>query len=92
MSGHSRREFAKTLAVAAVALPLIAEETPKPAPIAEAQLAVVKAEYGEFLTAAELEQMRKDLNDSAPYLAKFREFKLVNADEPDFTFGALVKR
>jgi hypothetical protein len=91
MSGHSRREFAKTLAVAAVALPLVAEET-KPAPIAEAQVAVVKAEYGEFLTMAELEQMRKDFNDSAPYLQKFRDFKLSNADEPDFTFGALVKR
>jgi hypothetical protein len=94
---HSRRDFARTLTIAAAALPLLdaraAEETPpKPSPLADAQTAVVKAEYGQHLTAAELEEIRKSFNESAPYLQKFREFKLTNGQEPDVTFSSLVKR
>ena len=45
---------------------------------------VVRAEYGKFLSAEELERIGKDLQDYVPLLARLRAVKLVNADEPDF--------
>jgi hypothetical protein len=97
MSDTTRRDFAKAVAAVA-ALPfvpseLIAQTPPaKPSPLADAQTALLKAEFGQFLTDAELEAMRKDFQDSAPLLQKFRDVKLANSDEPDFTFSSLVKR
>lgn len=114
MSQTSRRKFAKSLAVASAAAPLIAADliaqTPpapppkgtktaeaeqKPAPpsaFGKALTEMTRANYGKHLSAAELEQMDKDFQDYAPFVEKFREYKLVNADEPDFTFASLVER
>lgn len=85
----TRRAFAKTIpaAVALIGSEARAAEAPRPA-----QADLVRAEFGTHLTGEELEKIRKDFADAAPYLQKFREFKLANGDEPDFTFGALTKR
>lgn len=84
----SRRSFAKALS-AATALIAVAAHADTPPP---AQAELVRAEFGQFLAGDELERIRKDFADSAPFLQKFRDIKLKNADEPDFTFGALSKR
>ena len=84
----NRRDFAKTLGVAAA---FVATEVPVQKP-SDAQTALVRAEFGSHVTDEEIEKMRKDFADSAPFLQKFREFKLANSDEPDLTFNALVKR
>lgn len=49
-------------------------------------------EFAQFLTKDELERIRKDFAESAPFLQKLRDVKLTNGDEPDFTFVALAKR
>ncbi|MBK5258164.1 MAG: hypothetical protein JJE51_01095 [Thermoanaerobaculia bacterium] len=91
MSRTSRRTFAKVVAAGAVGLPLAAAET-KSSPLASAMTAVVKSQSGKHLTPAELDRIGKDLEEYAPYLESLREFKLVNSDEPDFTFASLVRR
>ena len=81
MSGTSRRQFAKSLLAAGVALPLadaVAQSAPPP--------------YAQHLTPAELERIAKDAADSAPQLEAFRKFELKNSDEPDFTFQPLTER
>lgn len=84
----SRRRFAKALSAATALIAVDAHaDTP---PLAQAEL--VRAEFGQFLGNDELERIRKDFADSAPFLQKFREIKLKNSDEPDFTFEALAKR
>lgn len=103
MSHTSRRKFAKSLAVAGAAAPfvatdLLAQTPPAPAPEAKpsafgkALTELVRANWGKHLTADELSQLDKDFQDYAPFVEKFREYKLVNADEPDFTFASLVER
>ncbi len=114
MSHTSRRNFAKSLAVATVAAPLVsvdllaqtppappptgsktAEAEQKPAPpsaFGKALTEMVRANYGKHLSAEELERMDKDFQEYAPFVEKFREYKLANADEPDFTFASLVER
>jgi hypothetical protein len=91
MSRTSRRSFAKAVAAGAVGLPLVAAETKK-STLADTMHAVVKAQSSRHLTAAEIDQIGKDLNDYAPYLEPLRDFPLSNADEPDFTFASLVRR
>ena len=49
-------------------------------------------EFEQFLSKDELERIRKDLAESAPFLQKLRDVKLQNGDEPDFTFVALARR
>jgi hypothetical protein len=84
----SRRSFAKVLSAAAALIAVdVHADTPPPA-----QAELVRAEFGQFLGADELERIRKDFADSAPFLQKFRDVKLKNSDEPDFTFEALAKR
>ncbi len=91
MSRTSRRTFAKVVAAGAVGLPLAAAQT-KASPLASAMTAVVKAQSGKHLTPADLDRLGKDLEEYAPYIESLREFKLVNSDEPDFTFASLVRR
>jgi len=84
----SRRSFAKALSAAAalIATDIHAETAPP------AQAELVRAEFGQFLSGDEVERIRKDFAESAPFLQKFRDMKLQNGDEPDFTFSALAKR
>ena len=39
-----------------------------------------------------MKRIEKDFQDYMPYLERFRDFKLVNSDEPDFTFTSLTTR
>jgi len=85
----TRRKFARLLAAAGslIAVDARAADTPPPA-----QAELVRAEFGQHLTNGEFERIRKDFAESAPFLKTFREVKLANGDEPDFTFAALAKR
>jgi hypothetical protein len=85
MARTSRRHFAKSLVAAGAALPLAAQTPAPPAP-------QVCLPYTQHLTPDEIERIRKDFADATPYLETFRKFKLVNADEPDFTFHSLTER
>ncbi len=88
----SRRRFAKTLTAAAVGAPLLVAEEKPPSAIGTALTDVVRAQSGQFLDAADMQKIAKDLQDSAPLLERFRAFKLTNSDEPDFTFSSLARR
>lgn len=82
MPRTTRRAFAKTLAVLPVAA--LAQTPPEPPParnaLGNALTGVVRAQSGQFLSAAELVQIDKDFQDYAPYLEKFREVPLSNID------------
>ena len=88
MMKTTRRNFAKTLSAAA-ALVAVDVQAAEPPP---AQAELVRAEFGQFLTTEDVEKIRKDFAESAPFLQKLRDVKLANGDEPDFTFSALTKR
>jgi hypothetical protein len=96
MSRTSRRTFAKTVALAAAAVPVLAQQKeappPPPSPLGHAMAGVVLAESGEHLTAEQFFDVEKDMNDAAGVYKRLREFKLQNGDEPDFTFAASTKR
>ena len=94
MAGTSRRDFARAVAAATVVLPTVATragDDTRP-PLASELADVVRAQSGAHLTPEEMERVRADFRDYVPLLERLRAFKLVNADEPDFTFGALTKR
>lgn len=97
----TRREFAKSLAIAGAIAPFVtadavaqapAQPDAKPSPLADALTQVVKASYGQHLSAEDLEKIGKDFRDYAPMVENFRKVKLTNADEPDFTFHSLAER
>jgi hypothetical protein len=97
MSRTSRRTFAKSVAFAAAAFPVIAQTPPPappppPSPLGHALAGVVLAESGRHLTAGEFFDIEKDMNDAAGAYERLREFKLHNSDEPDFTFASGTKR
>lgn len=101
MSRTTRRSFAKQVAAASAALPLVASDllaqTPAPvpetpSPLAEALAGVVGAQSGQYLDAADMERIRADFKDYVPALDRLRSVKLSNGDEPDFTFVSLTKR
>lgn len=64
----------------------------EPSRFGKALTEMVRANYGEHLSEAELEKIDGDFQRFAPYVERFRQFTLVNADEPDFTFASLVER
>jgi len=97
MSRTTRRTFAKSIALAAAAVPVLAQQKPDALPPPPSQLGhalggVVLAESGQHLTADEFFDVEKDLASNADAYKRLREFKLHNGDEPDFTFGASTKR
>ena len=94
MPNTSRRTFAKSIALATAAVPLLAQTPPPapPAPLGRALSDVILAESGEHLSADEFFEIEKDMNDSAAAYKQLRAFKLQNGDEPDFTFAASTKR
>jgi hypothetical protein len=96
MSRTSRRAFAKSIAIAMVAAPVLAQQKeappPPPSSLGHALGGVVLAESGQFLTADEFLDIEKDLSDSAGAYKTLRAFKLQNSDEPDFTFSSSMKR
>lgn len=89
----SRRAFAKSIAAATIAAPLaIAQEKEKSSAVARAMTEAVRAQSGQFLDAAEMEKVAKEIEEYAPSLERFRSFRLTNSDEPDFTFASLARR
>lgn len=83
MSRTTRREFAKTLAAASAALPIsLAAEEKSPSLLGTALTALVRAEYGQFLSEDEMARVGKDFQDHAPYLENLRKFELKNSDAP----------
>ena len=61
---------------------------PKPSPLAEAYTEVARLRFGEHLTPAQLEQVKKDMEGNVGTADRLRGFKLQNGDEPDFIFTA----
>ena len=99
----TRRKFARLITAATAALPVVttnlfgqtANEKPeakRPTPLAIALAGVVSAQSGQYLNEAEMQKVFDDFKDYIPYVEGFRDYKLTNADEPDFTFHSLVQR
>lgn len=93
----TRREFAKSLAIAGAVAPLVvadaaAQPAPRPSALGDALTNVIAAMYGQHLTAQELERISRDMQEYVPSIENLRKYKLTNADEPDFTFHALTER
>ena len=60
----------------------------KPSPLAEAYTEVARVRFGDKLTPAQLEQVKKDLEGNVRAADRLRAVKLKNGDEPDFVFSA----
>jgi len=60
----------------------------KPSPLSEAYAGVASVRFGEKLTPAQLEQIKKDLEGNVRTAERLRAVKLKNGDEPDFVFSA----
>lgn len=75
-----------------VAPPPAADPAPEFSRFGKALTEMVRANYGEHLSEAEIEKLHADFQRFAPYVERFRKFPLTNADEPDFTFASLVER
>jgi hypothetical protein len=65
-----------------------ATQAQKRAQVAEAYLAVVRARFGDQLTPAQFEQVKKDLEANLQAAERLRAVKLKNEDEPDVVFSA----
>ncbi|HEY0077351.1 MAG TPA: hypothetical protein VGB73_01810 [Pyrinomonadaceae bacterium] len=59
-----------------------------PSPLAEAYTEVARQRFGDKLTPAEMERVKRDLEGNVRTSERLRASKLTNADEPDFTFIA----
>lgn len=101
---RTRREFAKSLAVAA-ATPLAAKaggaraadsaaaQTPQSvanpfAPQAEGLADVVRRRYGQYLNDEQLEAVKRSIERTLRGGDTLHKFALTNGDEPAFTFSA----
>jgi hypothetical protein len=105
MSGLSRRSFAESLALAALA-PMIgvqpetirlphwggAAPVPaghEPAALAKALAEVIRQQYGSRLSAADLSTITNQIQTGLDKIDQLRKVELANGDEPDFVFSAL---
>jgi hypothetical protein len=76
-----------------IAPPPATEPPPPPVPVAiteraRARAAVVVAEFGEHLSAADVEKITSDFSAGDAWLQRFRALPLPNGAEPDFIFVA----
>jgi hypothetical protein len=102
MSEMSRRDFAEAIALAGLA-PLLgvapgsvrpstldpaaaAEDLPS---LARALAGVVRAQYPDRLSEADLATVARQIESSLERAAKVRKVALANGDEPDFVFSAV---
>ena len=108
MSEISRREFAESLAVAALA-PMLgprlgpirwpAAATPAPSPagilphepgaLAKALAGVIRAQYGDRLSEADLAVVTRQIENGLERAEKVRHSALANGDQPDFVFSPI---
>ena len=95
-----RREFAESLALAALApllggaarpvrLPTLERRAEEPGALARALAAVIRAQYGDRLSDADLAAVTRQIEASLGRAAKVRAVPLANGDEPDFVFSPL---
>ena len=84
--------FGQTPATAKAAEEEKKPEAKRPTALAIALAGVVSAQSGQYLNEAEMQKVFDDFKDYIPYVEGFRDYKLTNADEPDFTFHSLVQR
>jgi hypothetical protein len=101
----TRRQFARAAAIAAALPlvpsavahgqattpppPAAPPEEPKASDLAQAQAAIVVAEFGAFLTAEEVSRISRNLHESATFVERLRAVPLANSDEPDSIFAPL---
>jgi hypothetical protein len=96
----NRREFAEAIAVAAVApllpggarpvrLPALqlGADLEDPPSLARALAGVIRAQYGDRLSEADLAVITRQIEASLERAAKVRKIPLSNGDEPDFVFS-----
>lgn len=67
-------------------------EPEKPNALGAALAGVVSVQSGQHLNESDMQRVYDDLQEYAPFVERFREYRLRNADEPDFTFHSLVDR
>lgn len=105
MSRLSRRLFAESLALAALA-PVIgvqpetirlgqwggaapAPAGDEPGALAKALAEVIRQQYGSRLSAADLSTITNQIQTGLEKIDRLRKVELANGDEPDFVFSAL---
>lgn len=105
MNGLSRRSFAESLAVAALA-PLIGvrpetirlvgwspatspEALDDPGVLAKALAEVIRRQYGSRLSAEDLGTVTRLIQTGLDRVDQLRKVELANSDEPDFVFSAI---
>jgi hypothetical protein len=108
MSEISRRAFAESLALAALAPMLGAHLAPtrwppaaapalppagtlahEPGALAKALAGVIRAQYGDRLSEADLAVVTRQIESGLERAEKVRTPALANGDEPDFVFSAV---
>jgi hypothetical protein len=103
-SGISRRAFAESLAVAALA-PLVGPSSahasfapeaalpvlppPDGPALARALTEVVRLQYGSRLTTEDLETVRKQIESGLERAERVRTVAIANGDDPDVVFSAV---
>jgi hypothetical protein len=105
VNGLSRRSFAESLAVAALA-PLIgvrpeairlagwtsaasSEVLDDPGALARALAEVIRRQYGSRLSAEDLATVTRQIQTGLDRVDQLRKLELANGDEPDFVFSAI---
>jgi len=103
MSGLSRRSFAESLALAALA-PMIGVQPDtirfaqwgraapagnEPAALAKALAEVIRQQYGSRLSAGDLSTITNQIQTGLDKIDQLRKVELANGDEPDFVFSAV---
>jgi hypothetical protein len=105
VNGLSRRSFAESLAVAALA-PLIdvrpetvrlgawtqavsPEALDPPGALAKALAEVIRRQYGSRLTAEDLATVTRQIQAGLDRVDQLRKVDLANGDAPDFVFSAI---
>ena len=107
MSEISRRDFAESLALAALvpmlgplgpvrwpgtstaALPPAGISSQEPDALAKALAEVIRAQYGDRLSEADLAVVTSQIANGLERAEKVRRLALANGDEPDFVFSAI---
>jgi hypothetical protein len=103
MNALTRRSFAESIAVAALA-PLIGSRpesihlppwqetisaaTEAPGALAKALAGVIRTRYGSRLSAAELATITRLIQTGLERVDQLHKYELANGDEPDFVFSA----
>ena len=93
MSRISRRDFARTTVIAAVAGAVQAEETAaRPHPEAEARIAWLMGRYGDRFTEQQKKDIRDRITSGQAGLDAMRAYPLDNSVEPSTVFRVVRRR